>query len=87
MNFRFTRYKGNEPDFKDKNAYAIEYGPLLMAVIGDSVKNGCIELTTAREFPNVEPTEENPLHFTAQEGNLRLIPYYNKMRNFFARFE
>lgn len=76
MNFRFTRYKGNEPDFKDKNAYAIEYGPLLMAVIGDSVKNGCIELTTAREFPNVEPTEENPLHFTAQEGNLRLIPYY-----------
>ena len=32
MAFRLTLYKGSEPDFKGKNAYAIEYGPLLMEI-------------------------------------------------------
>lgn len=76
MDFSLTRYKGSEPDFKGKNAYAIQYGPLLMAVTGDSVSNGCIELPMREGFQSFKPTKENPLRFTVEGTDLRLIPYY-----------
>ena len=78
MAFRLTLYKGSEPDFKGKNAYAIEYGPLLMAVVGDSVQNGRVTLPFPPEklFEKFKPSQDAPLHFTIEDSGLRLIPYF-----------
>jgi DUF1680 family protein len=79
MEFRLTKYTGIEAGFKD--AYALEYGPLLMAVVGESIKKGEINipLSTTELTGKLKPVAGNPLHFTIDDGTgrkLKYIPYY-----------
>ncbi|MDR0385148.1 MAG: glycoside hydrolase family 127 protein, partial [Prevotellaceae bacterium] len=81
MGFRLTKYAGIEKGFKDREAYALEYGPLLMAVVGESVQNGeiGIPLSKAELIGKLKPVAGSPLHFAIIDGTertLKYIPYY-----------
>ncbi len=76
LRFRMTRYSGQE---KIGNAYALEYGPILMAVVGDVDAQGAAAISLrAEDLPaRLRPTGEAPLHF-AIEGDARhsFRPYW-----------
>jgi hypothetical protein len=79
MGFRLTEYVGIENGFK--NAYALEYGPLMMAVTGDSIHNGEINIPLSKTelTDRLKPVVGSPLHFTVDDGTgrkLEYIPYY-----------
>ncbi|MDR3094307.1 MAG: glycoside hydrolase family 127 protein [Bacteroidales bacterium] len=78
--FRLTKYNGTDPDFQGKEAYALEYGPLLMAVVDPSVNNGIlnIPLSSAELLAKLKPAAGKPLHFTvSSEGKtFEYAPYY-----------
>jgi hypothetical protein len=79
MGFRLTEYAGIENGFK--NAYALEYGPLLMAVTGESIQKGeiGIPLSKTELTGKLNPVAGSPLHFTVDDGTgrkLEYIPYY-----------
>ena len=80
MDFRLTKYAGVTEDFKGKEAYALEYGPLLMGLVGDEVKNGIFNLSvTAGELKSkLKPVAGKPLHFSIEgmNGALEYVPYY-----------
>ncbi|MDR3182794.1 MAG: glycoside hydrolase family 127 protein [Planctomycetaceae bacterium] len=79
MEFRLTKYTGWEKPFAGKETYAVEYGPLLMAVCGDAVKNGLITLPLPKDklLQKLKPAADKPLHYTIDGvPDLELIPYY-----------
>jgi DUF1680 family protein len=80
MGFRLTKYAGVTEDFKDREAWALEYGPILMALTGDSIRNGVVNLpVTARQLTaRLKPVAGKPLHFTVagEERALEYRPYY-----------
>jgi DUF1680 family protein len=78
MGFRLTKYAGIEGDFQEKNAFALEYGPILMAVIGKSIQKGManVPLTETELLKNLKPIAGKPLHFTIND-ELEYIPYYD----------
>ncbi len=76
LRFRLTRYSGQE---KIGNAWALEYGPILMAVVGDvDAQGGAAIPLRAEDLPaRLRPSGEAPLHF-AIEGDARhtCLPYW-----------
>lgn len=82
MSFRLTKYAGIEEGFWGKEAYALEYGPILMAVVGKSVqRNGVANiLLTEKELPGkLIPVTGQPLHFMINdrgEDKMLYMPYY-----------
>jgi DUF1680 family protein len=81
MEFRLTKYAGIEDGFKNSEACALEYGPLLMAVVGDSIKKGKISISLSKTelIDKLKPVAGSPLHFTIEDGTgrkLEYIPYY-----------
>jgi DUF1680 family protein len=81
MGFRLTRYTGIEKSFKGKEAFALEYGPILMAVVGDSIQKGEVNVpfTEAELTSKLKPIAGSPLHFTiagATTNSLEYIPYF-----------
>jgi uncharacterized protein len=76
LRFRVTRYTGQE---KIGNVWALEYGPILMAVVGDvDAQGGAAIPLRAEELPGrLRPNGEVPLHF-AIEGDARhsCLPYW-----------
>jgi DUF1680 family protein len=78
MGFRLIKYAGIENDFQGKNAFALEYGPILMAVVGNPIQNGMtnIPLTETELLKNLKPVAGKPLHFTIN-NELEYIPYYD----------
>jgi DUF1680 family protein len=77
--FRLTKYAGLTEDFKGKEAYATEYGPVLMGFAGDRVKNGILNLPfTAGELASrLKPVAGKPLHFRIEgEDGIECLPYY-----------
>ncbi|MDR0814879.1 MAG: hypothetical protein LBN37_03905, partial [Bacteroidales bacterium] len=63
-----------------KEAYALEYGPLLMAVVDDSVNKGLlnIPLLSSELISKLKPVAGKPLHFAfSSEGKtFEYAPYY-----------
>ncbi|KAA6333876.1 Non-reducing end beta-L-arabinofuranosidase [termite gut metagenome] len=80
IDFRLTKYTGIADNFQGKEAYALEYGPLLMAVTGNSIENGCVNLslTTTELTSQLKPIAGKPLHFAISDENnaLEYMPYY-----------
>ena len=83
MSFRLTKYAGMEEGFQGEEAYALEYGPILMAVIGKNVQaNGVasISLTEKELLAKLSPVPGQPLHFVINDGakdQSQYIPYYD----------
>ncbi|MDR2026127.1 MAG: glycoside hydrolase family 127 protein [Prevotellaceae bacterium] len=78
--FRLTKYAGVTEDFKGKETYALEYGPILMGLAGKDVQNGILNFPfTADELTaKLKPVAGKPLHFSIEGENPSLIymPYY-----------
>jgi hypothetical protein len=80
MGFRLTKYAGVTEDFQGKEAYALEYGPILMALSGESVQNGVLYLSSeaAKFASRLKPVAGKPLHFSidGEDRALEYVPYY-----------
>ena len=88
MDFRVTRYAGMEKGFEE-NHYAIEYGPILMAMVGVKAKKEDIGVKTTAETikPMLRSVQGKPLHF-AIEGNseFEYWPYFEVQEEPFSCF-
>ena len=88
MSFRVTKYNGIEEGFEDGH-YAIEYGPVLMAMVGVKGKKIDIGVKTTPETVQslLKPVAGKPLHF-AIEGNpeFEYWPYYEVQDQPFSCF-
>lgn len=88
MSFRTTLYTGKEPGF-EKNHYAVEYGPLLMAVVGVKGKKTHVSLhSTIDSFVGkLRPVEGKPLHFAIEgDDQYELWPYFEVQDQPFSCF-
>jgi len=78
MEFKVTKYTGLEKGFED-NHYAIEYGPVLMAMVGVKAKKDDIGIKADPEYIStlLRPVEGRPLHFTiAGSSEFEYWPYF-----------
>jgi len=88
MGFRMTKYTGLEKGFEE-NHYAIEYGPILMAMVGVKAKKSDIGVRASPE--NIKelfrPVQGKPLHFSI-EGNseFEYWPYFEVQEEPFSCF-
>lgn len=79
MGFKLTQYNGTSAGYEGKPAYALEYGPLLMAFTGKLDTNEHLKLSVK---PNdivkiLKPVDGKPLHFTiGNDLNTELKPYW-----------
>jgi DUF1680 family protein len=79
IGFRLTKYAGITDGFKGKETYALEYGPLLMGLAGEEVKNGVFNFPFAANelTKKLKPVTGKPLHFSVEGTNsVEYIPYY-----------
>jgi DUF1680 family protein len=86
MNFRLTRYAGEEKE-PGYDRYALEYGPLLMAYVNLKDQNDKIFLPVDHEklVKNLKPVAGKPLHFTAGENNdFEYMPYFEVQEETFT---
>ncbi len=88
MDFRITKYTGLEKGFEE-NHYAIEYGPVLMAMVGVKAKKTDIGVKASPENIKelLRPVPGKPLHF-AIEGNseFEYWPYFEVQDEPFSCF-
>jgi len=88
MDFRVTKYTGLEPGFQE-NHYAVEYGPILMAMVGVKGKKFDIGVKTTPENVKklLKSVPGKPLHFSV-EGNseFEYWPYYEVQEEPFSCF-
>ncbi len=88
MDFRVTKYSGLEKGFEE-NHYAVEYGPILMAMVGVKAKKTDIGVKTTSERIKgmLKPVPGKPLHFTI-EGNseFEYWPYFEVQEEPFSCF-
>jgi len=78
MNFRMTKYDGEERDLNHER-YALEYGPLLMAYVSMKGQPGKIMLTISpdRLIKSLKAVDGKPLHFTVNENSdFEYMPYF-----------
>lgn len=88
MDFKMTKYKGKEPGFEN-NHYAIEYGPILMAVVGVKGKrdNTFIHSDIGSLSGKLKPVPGKPLHFAIDgEEQYELWPYFEVQEEPFTCF-
>ncbi|MDR1290796.1 MAG: glycoside hydrolase family 127 protein [Planctomycetaceae bacterium] len=81
MKLRMTKYTGIERGFE--NAYAIEYGPIMLSVITDYAKSGKglirFQMTAEEFVQKLKPIKDKPLHFSVddpQSTDVSVIPYF-----------
>jgi hypothetical protein len=88
MDFRVTKYTGLEKGFEE-NHYAVEYGPILMSMVGVKAKKSDIGVKTTPELIKgmLKPVPGRPLHFTI-EGNTEFEywPYFEVQEEPFSCF-
>ena len=78
MDFRLTRYTGQDR-VAGQERYALEYGPLLMALVGGVGEKGEALLAPAPQelLKALQPKIGEPLHFTiAGEAGREYMPYW-----------
>lgn len=80
IGFRLTKYNGTAEGFKGTEAYALEYGPLLMAAMSPSEEKGFLDIPVApSELPSkLKPENNDPLRFKVEcsEAGIEYVPYY-----------
>ncbi|MDR0700533.1 MAG: glycoside hydrolase family 127 protein [Tannerella sp.] len=89
IEFKITAYEGATQPYcdKDKHTHALEYGPILMALTGESISKGQITLPfpasqlVGKLLPEDEHGHEHShaLHFKiagVDDETLRFVPYY-----------
>lgn len=79
VSFRLTKYQGMDEYAKDGDHYALEYGPILMAVVGnvDDKGNTEISLSPGQIISHLIPKKGRPLHFTIKgDQSHEYIPYF-----------
>jgi DUF1680 family protein len=85
--FRISKYEGATKPYcdRDKHTHALEYGPILMAITGESISNGQVTLPfPASQLAGKLQLEDDhghghALHFKiagANDATLRFVPYY-----------
>jgi DUF1680 family protein len=78
MEFRMTRYTGEEQDPVFER-YALEYGPLLMAYVSmdNRKENIMLPVSPARLIKSLKPVTGKPMHFTVNDGkDFEYMPYF-----------
>ena len=78
MSFMATRYTGAD-QIQGHERYAIEYGPILMAVTGDFNVEDCIRIINDPANPGLwlTPVPDRPLHFAIKDmPQYEYVPYY-----------
>ncbi|MDR1496788.1 MAG: glycoside hydrolase family 127 protein, partial [Puniceicoccales bacterium] len=93
IGFKITKYEGTNKPYcdKDKHAHALEYGPILMAVTGESVSKGQVTLPfpASQLVGKLQPEDDHEhkhehghhhaIHFKiagVNDATLRFVPYY-----------
>ena len=79
MSFRLVAYHGMDPFAKDGDHYALEYGPILMAVVGDVDAKGDAKLAVSPEkmIARLVAEPNKPLHFKIKGDTAHeLLPYF-----------
>ncbi len=79
IGFRATCYQGTEPGFNDGCHYALEYGPLLLALRRqDGGSDGLALSVAAAELPQVlRALPGRPLHFAVPgDEGVEYVPYF-----------
>lgn len=85
MEFKLTRYEGIERDPKHER-FALEYGPLLMAVVGGR-QEATLALHPEELIPRLRPQPGAPLHFTITgAGQHEYLPYWQVQDEVFTCF-
>jgi hypothetical protein len=88
MDFRVTKYTGLEKGFEE-NHFAIEYGPILLAMVGVKAKKSDIGVKATSELIKgmLRQVPGKPLHF-AIEGNTEFEywPYFEVQEEPFSCF-
>ena len=88
MDFRVTKYTGLEKGFEE-NHYAVEYGHLLMAMVGVKAKKSDIGVNATPETIKklLRPVPGKPLHFSiAGNSEFEYWPYYEVQEEPFSCF-
>ena len=78
MAFKLTHYEGAER-VKGQERYALEYGPILLALVGpmDEKQGAQLALRPKDLVKNLKAQPEHPLHFTiAGDTDHKYIPYW-----------
>ena len=88
MDFKVTKYTGMEKGFEE-NHYAIEYGPILMAMVGVKAKKFDIGVKAGPE--NIKkllvPVQGLPLHFSIEgDSEFEYWPYFEVQEEPFSCF-
>jgi len=75
---RVKRYNGDD-QITGKKRYSVEYGPILLAVVGAPTANITVDKGQEAEHlaNHLEPVDGAPLHFTVK-GNMdqKFMPYW-----------
>jgi DUF1680 family protein len=78
MQFRLTRYEGMEPGYS-QDRYALEYGPILMALVGplNGRKGARLAVNSSELIKALTPIPGKPLHFAVTgHAEHRYLPYW-----------
>ncbi|MEI7424027.1 MAG: beta-L-arabinofuranosidase domain-containing protein [Prolixibacteraceae bacterium] len=88
MDFKVTKYTGLEKGYEE-NHYAVEYGPILMAMVGVKAKKSDIGVNATSESIKklLKPVPGKPLHFSI-DGNTEFEywPYFEVQEEPFSCF-
>lgn len=85
MEFKLTRYEGEERD-PNHERYALEYGPLLMAVTGGQ-QEAVLAMHSKQLIAQLRPKAGSPLHFTiAGDERHEYLPYWQVQNEVFTCF-
>jgi uncharacterized protein len=88
MDFKVTKYTGLERGFEE-NHYAVEYGPILMAMVGVKGKKFDIgvKATPGNIKKLLKPVQGKPLHFTIEgTSEFEYWPYFEVQEEPFSCF-
>ncbi|MCL4484331.1 MAG: glycoside hydrolase family 127 protein [Bacteroidetes bacterium] len=88
MNFRMTKYTGEEID-PNHDRYALEYGPILMAYVSmkEETKNIMLPISSTKLIKSLKPVEGKPLHFTVNgNSDFEYMPYLEVQNEPFTCF-
>jgi DUF1680 family protein len=85
--FRLTRYTGMD-QVEGQERYALEYGPILLAIVGTEDPRLSTSGTTAQSFTNqLKAVPGQPLHFAIEgDSEHRYMPYYAIKEEIFTCF-
>jgi len=88
MDFKVTKYTGLEKGYEE-NHYAVEYGPILMAMVGVKAKKFDIGVKATPERINklLKPVPGKPLHFSIDGSTeFEYWPYFEVQEEPFSCF-